>query len=140
MLTVPVFSRLQAAIDEGRTDELVFFAFDLLFLNGESAAQLPPIQRGVGCNAASSNGEDPLRTVSMDAIFCKREISFLLMPNSADLAQILQEVLGEADALIRCLLEERAVEVPHAARGGRTITLAHLQFVRGLVTRTSSQR
>jgi hypothetical protein len=25
---VPVFSRLQAAMDEGRTDELVFFAFD----------------------------------------------------------------------------------------------------------------
>jgi bifunctional non-homologous end joining protein LigD len=42
---VPVFSRLQAAMDEGRTDELVFFAFDLLFLNGESAAQLPLIQR-----------------------------------------------------------------------------------------------
>ena len=63
----------------------------------------------------------------MDAIFCKREISFLLMLNSADLAQILQEVLGEADALIRCLLEERAVEVPHAARGGRTITLTRLQ-------------
>ena len=46
MLTVPVFSRLQAAIDEGRTDELVFFAFDLLVPNGESAAQLPSIQRG----------------------------------------------------------------------------------------------
>jgi ATP-dependent DNA ligase len=29
-----------------RTDELVFSAFDLLFLNGESAAQLPLIQRG----------------------------------------------------------------------------------------------
>ena len=29
---VPVFSRLQAAMDEGRTDQLVFFAFDLLFL------------------------------------------------------------------------------------------------------------
>ena len=43
---MPVFSRLQAAMDEGRTDELVFSAFDLLFLNGESAAQLPLIQRG----------------------------------------------------------------------------------------------
>jgi ATP-dependent DNA ligase len=42
---VPVFSRLQAAMDEGRTDQLVFFAFDLLFLNGESMAQLPLIQR-----------------------------------------------------------------------------------------------
>jgi bifunctional non-homologous end joining protein LigD len=29
---VPVFSRLQAAMDEGRTDLLVFFAFDLLFI------------------------------------------------------------------------------------------------------------
>src|SRR3954470_22817424 len=37
---VPVFSRLQAAMDEGRTDQLVFVAFDLLFLNGEST---PPI-------------------------------------------------------------------------------------------------
>ena len=27
---VPVFSRLQAAMDEGSTDQLVFFAFDLL--------------------------------------------------------------------------------------------------------------
>jgi hypothetical protein len=43
---VPVFSRLRAAMDEGRTDELVFFAFDLLFLTGKSAARLPLIQRG----------------------------------------------------------------------------------------------
>jgi ATP-dependent DNA ligase len=42
---VPVFSRLQAAIDEGSTDQLVFFAFDLLYLNGESTAQLPLLQR-----------------------------------------------------------------------------------------------
>jgi bifunctional non-homologous end joining protein LigD len=42
---VPVFSRLQAAMDEGKTDQLVFFAFDLLFLNGKSVAQLPLIQR-----------------------------------------------------------------------------------------------
>jgi len=42
---VPVFSRLQAAMDEGRTDQLLFFAFDLLFLNGQSTAQLPLIER-----------------------------------------------------------------------------------------------
>jgi hypothetical protein len=41
----PVFSRLQAAMDEGRTDQLVFFAFDLLFLNGQSTAELPLAQR-----------------------------------------------------------------------------------------------
>jgi len=38
---VPAFSRLQAAMDEGRTDNLVFFAFDLLFLDGESTTQRP---------------------------------------------------------------------------------------------------
>ena len=42
---VPSFSRLQAAMDEGRTGELVFFAFDLLFLNGVSTAHLPLIKR-----------------------------------------------------------------------------------------------
>jgi ATP-dependent DNA ligase len=42
---VPVFSRLQAAMDEGHTDQLVFFAFDLLFLNGQGTAQLPLIER-----------------------------------------------------------------------------------------------
>ena len=42
---VPVFSRLQAAMDEGRTDQLVFFAFDLLFLNGVSTGKLPLIKR-----------------------------------------------------------------------------------------------
>ena len=42
---LPVFSRLQAAMDEGHTDQLVFFALDLLYLNGESTAQLPLIKR-----------------------------------------------------------------------------------------------
>jgi bifunctional non-homologous end joining protein LigD len=42
---VPVFSRLQAAMDEGRTGDLVFFAFDLLHLNGESTVRLPLIER-----------------------------------------------------------------------------------------------
>lgn len=32
-------------MDEGRTDQLVFYAFDLLFLNGESTAQQPLIKR-----------------------------------------------------------------------------------------------
>jgi bifunctional non-homologous end joining protein LigD len=42
---VPAFSRLQAAMDEGRTDTLVFMAFDLLFLDGESTARLLLIER-----------------------------------------------------------------------------------------------
>jgi len=42
---VPVFSQLQAAINEGRTDQLVFHVFDLLFLNGENTSALPPVER-----------------------------------------------------------------------------------------------
>ena len=42
---VPAFSRLQAAMDEGRTDDLVFIVFDLLYLNGKSTAELPLIER-----------------------------------------------------------------------------------------------
>lgn len=42
---VPTFSRLQAAMDEGKTDDLVYFAFDLLHLNGESMAALPLLER-----------------------------------------------------------------------------------------------
>jgi ATP-dependent DNA ligase len=40
-----VFSLLQAAMGEGRADQFVFFAFDLLFLNGQSTAQLPLVER-----------------------------------------------------------------------------------------------
>jgi ATP dependent DNA ligase domain len=42
---VPAFSRLQAAMDEGRTDDLIFIAFDLLYLNGKSTAARPHIER-----------------------------------------------------------------------------------------------
>ena len=42
---VSSFSRLQAAVDEGRTEELVFFAFDLLYLEGESLTTLPLVER-----------------------------------------------------------------------------------------------
>jgi ATP-dependent DNA ligase len=42
---VPAFSRLQAAMDEARTDELILFVFDLLDLDGESTAALPLIER-----------------------------------------------------------------------------------------------
>src|SRR5262245_49395982 len=42
---VPAFSRLQAAMDQGRTDDLVFIVFDLLYLNGKNTAALPLIER-----------------------------------------------------------------------------------------------
>ncbi len=46
----PAFSRLQAATDEGRTDQLVFFAFDLLrqsvirFRRGFDARSIPAVK------------------------------------------------------------------------------------------------
>jgi len=42
---VPAFSHLQAAMDEGRTDDLIFIVFDLLYLNGKSTAALSLIER-----------------------------------------------------------------------------------------------
>src|SRR5215831_17722445 len=42
---VPTFSRLQAAMDERRTDALMFMAFDLLFLDGKETGQMPLVER-----------------------------------------------------------------------------------------------
>jgi DNA ligase D-like protein (predicted ligase) len=39
------FSEMQAATDEGRTSNLVYFVFDLLFLDGEKIAGLPLLER-----------------------------------------------------------------------------------------------
>ena len=64
---VPVFSRLQAAMDEGKTDQLVFFAFDLLFLNGEATAQLPLIQRKERLQRLSKRTLPVSATASMSA-------------------------------------------------------------------------
>jgi bifunctional non-homologous end joining protein LigD len=41
----PDFSALQAAISDGKTDHLIFFAFDLLFANGTDMRQLPLRER-----------------------------------------------------------------------------------------------
>ncbi len=42
---IPDFSALQAALSEGDTDNLIFFAFDLLFAEGEDLRKLPLLQR-----------------------------------------------------------------------------------------------
>jgi bifunctional non-homologous end joining protein LigD len=44
---VPDFSSLQAAISDGKTGELIFFAFDLLFADGEDLRPLPLVERKV---------------------------------------------------------------------------------------------
>ena len=41
----PDFSALQTALSEGRTDDLIFFAFDLLFADGGDLRQLPLLER-----------------------------------------------------------------------------------------------
>src|SRR5476649_2471770 len=41
----PDFSALQTALSEGSTDDLVFFAFDLLFSNGDDLRQMPLSER-----------------------------------------------------------------------------------------------
>jgi bifunctional non-homologous end joining protein LigD len=41
----PDFAGLQAALSEGKTDDLIFFAFDLLFLEGRDLRGLPLVDR-----------------------------------------------------------------------------------------------
>ena len=41
----PNFATLQAALSDGKTDDLVFFAFDLLFAEGEDLRKLPLSER-----------------------------------------------------------------------------------------------
>jgi bifunctional non-homologous end joining protein LigD len=41
----PDFSGLQAALSDGKTDDLIFFAFDLLFADGEDLRRLPLRER-----------------------------------------------------------------------------------------------
>ncbi len=41
----PDFAALQAALSEGKTENLVYFAFDLLFANGQDLCELPLDQR-----------------------------------------------------------------------------------------------
>ena len=41
----PDFSAMQAALSDGNTDDLVFFAFDLLFAEGEDLRPLPLLER-----------------------------------------------------------------------------------------------
>jgi bifunctional non-homologous end joining protein LigD len=41
----PDFSALQTALSQGKTDDLIFFAFDLLFADGGDLRQLPLLER-----------------------------------------------------------------------------------------------
>ena len=41
----PDFSTLQAALSDGKTDDLIFFAFDLLFADGMDIRGLPLADR-----------------------------------------------------------------------------------------------
>jgi bifunctional non-homologous end joining protein LigD len=59
----PDFSSLQAAISDGKTGELIFFAFDLLFADGEDLRRVPLGERKARLKqllAARLNGKAPL--------------------------------------------------------------------------------
>lgn len=57
----PDFAALQAALSDGKTDELVFFAFDLLFAAEDDLRELPLTERKERLEAwLSDAGEDPL--------------------------------------------------------------------------------
>ena len=57
----PDFAALQAALSEGKTDALVYFAFDLLFDGGEDLRALPLTKRKARLQQLLSDaGDDPL--------------------------------------------------------------------------------
>lgn len=56
----PDFAALQASLSEGRTDELVFFAFDLMFVDDEDLREMPLTERKDKLAAfLSGAGDDP---------------------------------------------------------------------------------
>ncbi|MGU3493970.1 DNA ligase D [Xanthobacteraceae bacterium A53D] len=57
----PDFAALQAALSEGKTDALVFFAFDMLFQEGDDLRPLSLVERKECLHALlTENGEDTL--------------------------------------------------------------------------------
>jgi bifunctional non-homologous end joining protein LigD len=61
----PNFSALQAALSDGKTDDLIFFAFDLLFADGEDLRPLPLRERKARLKAllAKLKGKTRIRYV-----------------------------------------------------------------------------
>ncbi|MBY5407893.1 DNA ligase D [Rhizobium leguminosarum] len=56
----PDFAALQAALSEGKTSELVYFAFDLLYEGGEDLRSLPLVERKARLQSLLSDaGSDP---------------------------------------------------------------------------------
>ncbi len=52
----PDFSTLQAAISDGKTDDLIFYAFDLLFAEGEDLRRLPLARAQGAAEEAAGSG------------------------------------------------------------------------------------
>jgi bifunctional non-homologous end joining protein LigD len=59
----PDFAALQAALSDGKTDALIFFAFDLLFADGEDLRPLPLAERKQRLAAFLGKSTAPLRIV-----------------------------------------------------------------------------
>jgi len=59
----PDFSALQLALSEGESKDLVFFAFDLLFAEGEDLRKLPLVDRKDRLRALLDEAKAPKRTI-----------------------------------------------------------------------------
>ena len=59
----PDFAGLQAALSEGKTDDLIFFAFDLMYAGGENLRDLPLSERKARLKALLGEGSDRIRYV-----------------------------------------------------------------------------
>jgi bifunctional non-homologous end joining protein LigD len=59
----PTFAGLQAALSEEKTDDLIFFAFDLLHAGGENLTGLPLSERKARLKTLLPQGDDRIRYV-----------------------------------------------------------------------------
>ena len=60
----PDFAALQAALSDGKTDALIFFAFDLLFVKGEDLRPMPLLARKARLEKLLKGAGDTLRYVA----------------------------------------------------------------------------
>jgi bifunctional non-homologous end joining protein LigD len=96
----PHFSTLQAAISDGKTDKLIFFAFDLLFAGGEDLRRVPladrkaQLKRMLAARVNGKTGKDRPRLIRYVEHFEESGDSVLESARRLSLEGIISKKLG----------------------------------------------
>ena len=115
----PDFAALQAALSDGKTDKLIFFAFDLLFADGEDL-RAPAARRAQGAAEAaarSAEGKATPRDPLCRAFRGRRRCGAAIRPAKLSLEGIVSKRL-DAPYRLRPLGELDQGQMPRRPRGG----------------------